>query len=52
MFELSVLFYCLILKPLLILNPHKEARHEFAARDKKHEIRLELIQTDAGEWAD
>ncbi|XLT03344.1 hypothetical protein HN51_052695 [Arachis hypogaea] len=23
-------------------NPYKEARHEFPARDKKHEIRLEM----------
>lgn len=42
---LNVCTFCIILlfgfKALLIWNPYKEARHEFAARDKRHEIRLE-----------
>jgi len=38
-----MLFYLLFgFKASFMWNPCEEARHEFAARDKKHEIRLEV----------
>lgn len=38
----SIILLFLVLKAVFIWNPIKEASHEFSARDKKHEIRLQF----------